>query len=160
MQKTWVQSLGLEDHLEKGMALPSSILAWGIPWTQEPGGSRGGRGVHGDTKSWNWLSNWHTLECLELEAQKVTPIFFTPSSLSLQTLRPPPPTPATLKGCILIPGVRCEQVLVSWVARLPSLNFVKFRPQNWPWTSYRNKWDLGYKRTKLFPHIYYFNYWY
>ena len=31
MQKTWVQFLGLEDHLEKGMAVPSSILAWGIP---------------------------------------------------------------------------------------------------------------------------------
>ena len=38
MQKTWVQSLGQEDHLEKEMATPSSILAWEIPWTEEPGG--------------------------------------------------------------------------------------------------------------------------
>ena len=37
MQKTWVQSLGLEDPLEKGMATHSSILAWRIPWTEEPG---------------------------------------------------------------------------------------------------------------------------
>ena len=38
MQKTWVQSLGWEDPLEKGMATHSSILAWEIPWTEESGG--------------------------------------------------------------------------------------------------------------------------
>ena len=38
MQETWVQSLGREDPLEKGMATHSSILAWRIPWTEEPGG--------------------------------------------------------------------------------------------------------------------------
>ena len=38
MQKTWVQSLGQEDPLEKGIATHSSILAWKIPWTEEPGG--------------------------------------------------------------------------------------------------------------------------
>ena len=38
MQETWVQSLGWEDPLEKGMATHSSILAWRIPWTEESGG--------------------------------------------------------------------------------------------------------------------------
>ena len=38
MQETWVLSLGGEDPLEKGMAPNSSILAWRIPWTEEPGG--------------------------------------------------------------------------------------------------------------------------
>ena len=38
MQKTRVPSLGWEDPLEKGMAIHSSILAWGIPRTEEPGG--------------------------------------------------------------------------------------------------------------------------
>ena len=38
MQKTLVQSLGWEDPLEEGMATHSSILAWRIPWTEEPGG--------------------------------------------------------------------------------------------------------------------------
>ena len=38
MQETWVQSLGQEDPLEKEMATHSSILAWRIPWTEEPGG--------------------------------------------------------------------------------------------------------------------------
>ena len=38
MQETWVQSLGQEDPLEKEMAIHSSILAWKIPWAEEPGG--------------------------------------------------------------------------------------------------------------------------
>ena len=38
MQETWVQSLGREDPLEKGMTNHSSILAWRIPSTEEPGG--------------------------------------------------------------------------------------------------------------------------
>ena len=38
MQETWVQSLGQEDSLEKGMATHSGILAWRIPWAEEPGG--------------------------------------------------------------------------------------------------------------------------
>jgi len=38
MQETQVQSLGQENSLEKGMTTHSSILAWRIPWTEEPGG--------------------------------------------------------------------------------------------------------------------------
>ena len=38
VQEIWVQSLGQEDPLEKGMATHSSILAWRIPWTMEPSG--------------------------------------------------------------------------------------------------------------------------
>ena len=37
MQETWVRSLGREDLLEKEMATHSSIRAWRIPWTEEPG---------------------------------------------------------------------------------------------------------------------------
>ena len=39
-QETWVQSLSWEDALEKEMATHSSILAWEIPWTEKPGGTR------------------------------------------------------------------------------------------------------------------------
>ena len=42
----WVRSLGWEDSLEEGMETPSIILAWRIPWTEEPGGAT----VHGVTK--------------------------------------------------------------------------------------------------------------
>ena len=37
MQEAWVRFLGWEDPLEKGVATHSSILAWRIPWTEEPG---------------------------------------------------------------------------------------------------------------------------
>ena len=37
MQETWVGSLGWEDSLEEGMATHSTILAWRLPWTEEPG---------------------------------------------------------------------------------------------------------------------------
>ena len=38
MEEAWVQSLGQEDPLEKGMATHSTILAWRVPQTEEPGG--------------------------------------------------------------------------------------------------------------------------
>ena len=50
IQETWIRSLGREDALEKGMATHSSILAWGIPWTEEPGGLHV---VHGVAKRHN-----------------------------------------------------------------------------------------------------------
>ena len=38
MQENWLPSMGLEDPLDKGMAMHPSILAWRIPWIEEPGG--------------------------------------------------------------------------------------------------------------------------
>ena len=57
MQSTQVQSLGWEDPLEKEMATHSSILAWEIPWTEEPGGlqSMGSQWVRH-----NWVTNAFT----------------------------------------------------------------------------------------------------
>ena len=46
MEGTWLRSLGWEDPLEKGKAAHSRILAWRIPWTEEPGAT-----VHGVVKS-------------------------------------------------------------------------------------------------------------
>ena len=43
MWETWVRPLGWEDPLEKEMATHSSILAWKMPWTEEPGGLMQGR---------------------------------------------------------------------------------------------------------------------
>ena len=53
MQETWVRSLGGEDPLEKGMATHSNILAWEIPWTEEPGGLQS----MGSQNSWTQLSD-------------------------------------------------------------------------------------------------------
>ena len=52
MWETWVRSLGWEDPLEKEMAADFSILAWEIPWTEEPGR------LHGVTKSQTRLSDF------------------------------------------------------------------------------------------------------
>ena len=49
MQETWVLFLGQEDPLEKGTATHSSILAWRIPWTEEPGGIQSMRSQESDT---------------------------------------------------------------------------------------------------------------
>ena len=56
MQETWVQSLGQEKPPEKGMATHSNILAWGIPWTEEPDGlqSMGLQRI-----GHNWVTNTH-----------------------------------------------------------------------------------------------------
>ena len=58
MQEMLVQSLGQEDPLEEEMATHSSILAWRIPWTEEPGGlqSMGSQRVRHD-----WATNTHTV---------------------------------------------------------------------------------------------------
>ena len=54
MQETWVQSLGWEGALEEGMATHSSILAWRIPWTEEPEGlqSIGSHGAGHDSSDY------------------------------------------------------------------------------------------------------------
>ena len=51
MWETWVRPLGREDPLEEGMAIYSSILAWIIPWTEEPGR------LQGVAESWTRLSD-------------------------------------------------------------------------------------------------------
>ena len=60
MQKTQVQSLGWEDPLEEEMETHSSILAWRIPWTEEPGGLQS----TGWQKSWTRLST-HALRAVQ-----------------------------------------------------------------------------------------------
>ena len=84
MQTTWVQSLGQEDALEKEMASHSSILAWRIPWTEEPGGLQSmglQRAGH------DWATHTHsTLNELItscLNGVRLTPIIYSLMELSL-----------------------------------------------------------------------------
>ena len=64
MRETWLRSLGWEDLLEKGMATHSGILAWRIPWTEEPGGlqSMGSQRVGHDSAT-NTHSHIHRMDC-------------------------------------------------------------------------------------------------
>ena len=51
MRDTQVQALNQEDSMEKGMATHSSILAWKIPWTEEPGGLQSTGSQESDTEN-------------------------------------------------------------------------------------------------------------
>ena len=54
MQESWVRPLGWEDPLGKGITTHSCIIAWRIPWTEEPGGLQSMA-----LQSWTWLSDFH-----------------------------------------------------------------------------------------------------
>ena len=65
MQETQVRSLGWEDPLEKEMAAHSSILAWEIPWTEEPGGLQS---MESQRVGQDLASNiWNTEKVMEAE---------------------------------------------------------------------------------------------
>ena len=138
MLETRVQSLGRENPLEKEMATHSSILAWEIPWTEEPGGlhSMGSQRVKHD-----WVTNTHTnhIQCIHHSVQ------FSCSVMS-DSLRPhelqhtrspcPSPTPGVYSNscpssqwchptisCSVVPFSSCfslsqHQGLFKWVSSL------------------------------------------
>ena len=58
--ETWVRSLAWEDALEKGMATHSSILAWRLPWTEEPGGLQRSLWVRQESDTTEQLTHVHT----------------------------------------------------------------------------------------------------
>ena len=60
-QETWIQSWSQEDALEEGMATHSNILAWKLPWTEEPGGLQF---IHKVAKSWTWLKQFNMPSCM------------------------------------------------------------------------------------------------
>ena len=88
MWETWVQSLGWEDPLEKGTATYSSILAWRIPWKEEPGGLQYiGRKELGTTKV---TKQAHT--CAQVK-------FFTGSSIKYNQIAYAAATAKSLQSC-------------------------------------------------------------
>ena len=72
VQETWIESLGLEDPLEKEMATLSSTLAWRIPWTEEPGGLQS-MGWQSQTQLTNYHFHFLFLHIKILKARKSTP---------------------------------------------------------------------------------------
>ena len=78
MRETWVWSLVREDPLEKEMATHSSILAWRIPWMEEPD-----RLVHGVAKSQTWLRNFTQFNSLKMAV--LFPVFKGISTLFSKT---------------------------------------------------------------------------
>ena len=95
-QETWVQSLGQEDPLEKEMAIHSSILAWKIPWTEEPS----------ELQSMGWQRVRHDRErnvCAQTHIDIVT---------------------VTVRGGILICSGCRNKNAIDWVSLTTEINFL------------------------------------
>jgi len=70
-EQTWLQSLGREDALDKGIATHSSILAWRIPWTEESGGLQS---MGSQRFRHNWVTNTFTFSLHPYFRQKMKKI--------------------------------------------------------------------------------------
>ena len=101
MWETWVRSLSWEDPLKKGMATHSSILAWRIPWTEEPG-----RLQSMGLKDWTWLSDFHFLSFGVLCFPTLSPSGYTLAGscsgwgLGVQPICLPVPSGSLLRAAI------------------------------------------------------------
>ena len=82
MQETWVRSLGCEDPLEKEIATHSRILAWEIPWTEEPGGVQ----FMGSQNSWTQLRDLHTTTTI-MRTKNITYTHTNTEPINQQTLK-------------------------------------------------------------------------
>ena len=111
MQETWVQSLGWEDPWEKGMATYSSILAWGIPWAEEPGYSPRGSQRLSNFLSLILLKYFHSsalvLGCGRVSQSWVSCFLFLslvhPSFFPYSPLPPPFPFPTPTCSAFSLP---------------------------------------------------------
>ena len=85
-QETWAQSLGREDPLEEEMATCSSILAWRIPWTEEPGGLQS----MGSQRAWEipWMEDPGGLQSMGSQRAWEIPWMEEPGELLLYTWLP------------------------------------------------------------------------
>ena len=106
MQETWLWSLGREDPLQKGLATHSSILAWRIPWTEEPGGllSVGSQRIGRD-----WVTHTHTRTCTYTHTHTPTVLKF------LQTRCPDELVLLGSEPCVILTLAR----EMSWVPSPP-----------------------------------------
>ena len=156
MWETWVQSLGWEDPLEEGMATHSSILAWRIPWIEEPGGLT----VHGVSRSQTRLKRlspfapygeWPHLNSTWMDQQEwkwlrgVCVLGFVPSRVT-KALSP--------TRCMLFSGVcrkRNRGSHRSWTHSLSPISFPwlsgsRLTHRGWQWfTRWKTKmptWDM------------------
>ena len=114
MQETWVQSLLWEDSLEKEMATHSNILAWRIPWTEEPGrlqcmgSQRGGHNLATEYPRMHALSNvWRPTQCPALSRcliNTLTNLWMNKAYSSQDVSLAIPPLPGIGKIALLWPS--------------------------------------------------------
>ena len=136
MPETWVQSLGREDSLEKGMATHSSILAWRIPWTEEPG----------RLQSMGWQTIRHAWVRLSLSHQGPLPshLLHPPSQFPFPTSAPllhlGADSPATTSAFLWtechsfprpqMPVAVLKPLKLRAVKKIYKLSFKNYKPKN------------------------------
>ena len=151
IQETWVRSLGQEYPLGKGMATHSSILAWRMPWTEEPGGlqSMGLEKVRHD-----WTTNAHTHGSFIPAAAAAAKSLQSCPTLCDPIDGSPPgsPVPGILQASTL------EWVAISfsnawkWKVKVKSLSLV--RPSATPWTAaFQAPPSMGFSRQEYWSGV-------
>ena len=85
-RQTWIRSLVWKDPLEEGMATHSTILAWGIPWTEELGGLHTVHGVSKESDTTEWLTHFLSLNMVISLLLDHMAIFFL--KLGLASIKP------------------------------------------------------------------------
>ena len=126
MGGTRVWSIGWEDPLEKGMATHSSLLAWRIPWTEEPGGlqSMGLQRVRHDLAINTLLGyNWHRVKLSSARVLTHVPSCVTTTQSRTDVYHPEPfPTPLQSASCFRPSPWQPVTIPVSteWISRMPS----------------------------------------
>ena len=127
MQESWVQSLGQENPLEEGTTTHSSILAWRIPWTEEPGRlqSMGSQRVGHDwvtnTHTW-WLSGGRFFLSALLECSVSWPALGI--SLVLSIASPAPGLPDQSEHTVSVTWPLFQMLPPSWSKRVLTFNFL------------------------------------
>ena len=114
IQETWLQSLGQNNPLEEGMATHSSILAWRIPWTEEPGGLQS-----------MWLQSWTGLNRFSMHAQLLYIVVLV--SQSCPSLRDPvdcSPPGSSVHGIL-------QARMLEWFAIPFSRGYSQCRDRTW-----------------------------
>jgi len=120
MQETWVRSLGWEDLLEKGLITHSSIFAWRIPWTEEPGRLQS----IGLQIAWLDWSNW---ACTHALTNNIPRMFSSVQSLSRVRLLVTPWI-AARQASLSITNSRSSLRLTSIELVMPSSHLILCHP--------------------------------
>ena len=160
VQETWVRSLGREDLLEKEMATHSSILAWRIPWTEEPGTLQSMRSQRVGLSDFTFTSHLppsptptaSSLVIISCHPTRQTPCWLAVrwiTQLQADGVRPAPSCPCqgqprSTPGCRHLGFPRGS----SWFLSPPSsfgvlsLWLISLVPEPWPWSSVSLTWGL------------------
>ena len=150
MQEIGVRSMGWEDPLQKGMATHSIILAWRIPWTEEPGAwSLAGCSPWVQRVGYDWATNTHTSVVYICQSQSPNsshPSFPTLMSICLFSMS------VSLFSVLQIRSSMCGCVLHEIKNQYRCLSCF-FERDEWYWETFVSYWEMTQVRWKHFKKV-------